>query len=58
MAALALPWLLLLLHLAAFWRTNPQYRYGWFVPPLVLLLLLPPWDPELEKVETAKKGER
>jgi exosortase len=36
-------WLLALSPLAGYWNTNPQYSYGWLVPPLALLLAWRRW---------------
>jgi exosortase len=36
-------WLLALWPLAGHWSTNPQYAYGWLVPPLALLLAWRRW---------------
>jgi len=36
-------WLLACWPLAAHWATNPQYSYGWLVPPLAAILLVRRW---------------
>ncbi len=36
-------WGLALLPSSGFWATNPQYSYGWLVPPLALLLAWRRW---------------
>jgi len=45
--ALAIPWagwwLLACLPLSGFWDTNPQYSYGWLVPPLAVFLAWRRW---------------
>ena len=40
---LVLGWLILWNKLRADWSTNEQYQYGWFVPPLALVLLALRW---------------
>ena len=37
-------WLLAFWPLAGYWTTNPQYAYGWLVPPLALLLAKRRWQ--------------
>ena len=36
-------WLLLLKHLSVHWTVNPQYSFGWLVPPLLAYLLWRRW---------------
>lgn len=47
-------WLLALWPLTGHWATNPQYTYGWLVPPLAVLLLWRRWRSRPEPGEPAR----
>lgn len=46
-------WLLALWPLSGHWDTNPQYAYGWLVPPLALLLAWRRWKTRIAPEDRA-----
>ena len=44
LAPFAIVWIALCAHLAAHWRSNPQYSFGWLVPLVALYLAVRRWE--------------
>ncbi len=55
-ACLTGPWVLLFERLRGEWSVNPQYSFGWFVPPLAILLAWRRWFTRPEPAPTVHGG--
>lgn len=55
-ACLAGPWVLAFERLRGEWSVNPQYSFGWFVPPLAILLAWRRWRTRPDPDPPARRG--